>query len=797
MAVRLGRVRRILRTMGSGSFASVAMLALLYVMPTDSHAQQSIDRQFRPNVFQGEFSRFRDESFSTLGVVDVDNDGRLDLVGDQISEFCHPRNGCETVFILIWIRNNGSKLPFGSETDVANNRFMMEVGTDWESIPSIVPAFPIFGNARALGDIDGDGDIDVVFNDYLSGLYLSRNSGGQPLFDFPVQLTTSSPAAYQFVLADLDRDGDLDIVGNSEERPAGLYVQYNLGSATEFGPFSDASSIGDPQPRLDSASYIQFFIDDVDGDGNVDIAVKGRNSPLFVLINNGSSLPFTDTTPVQVVGPDEPGSSFSWVAMLDGDGDNDLDVVAVTDDARFGTGAVIYLENQGPSDYFGGPDSGELIFPSESVHEVRAADLNDDGRDDVVLSLSTTDSSSTLLLLNGGGARPFDGTAVPVLSESGPLAFGSSFGVGDFDGDGDTDIFAARFDEPGLYLNNGFTGASMPVISTSYPARVGESDGSVDITFTLDVPPTRPVRFQFGSTPGTASAGEDYFGVFEVVEFLPGETEKSVRIVLLDDDIPEDPETLKARLAFVQGANLAAQTVNIFIDSDDTQPLELRLGDAFATEADGVLEFPVELSRAVNLPVSVSVATQDRSEAGYATRGEDYYGRSEVITIPAGETRAVFRVSVLSDYVGEDDEKVLVRLYNPRNATIVKTDALGVIKNTIDDLARARFDDGFVEIAEGIGTYEFTVKLDRVPNEPVSIRVATRAIWDITPGADYYGMSTTLTFDGTDEASGSVTILDDSEVESRERFQLRLYNPSAGLRMSDISMQYVVIVDND
>ncbi len=115
-------------------------------------------------------------------------------------------------------------------------------------------------------------------------------------------------------------------------------------------------------------------------------------------------------------------------------------------------------------------------------------------------------------------------------------------------------------------------------------------------------------------------------------------------------------------------------------DDNDVVP-RLTLRNGFASERDGELELTIEMDRAVDVPVSVAAATQDRTGDGFASRGVDHYGRYEVLTIPAGQTRAVFRIQVLPDDVPEGREDVLVRLFNPQNATIATGWALGVIRD--------------------------------------------------------------------------------------------------------------------
>ena len=83
-------------------------------------------------------------------------------------------------------------------------RLGMEVG--WKSPPD--SAFHAF----EFGDIDGDGDLDVVASDYAHGgrvmLYLNE---GDRVADEPAWSVQTSGPAHEAVLGDIDGDGDLDL----------------------------------------------------------------------------------------------------------------------------------------------------------------------------------------------------------------------------------------------------------------------------------------------------------------------------------------------------------------------------------------------------------------------------------------------------------------------------------------------------------------------------------------------------------------------------------------------------------
>jgi len=101
-----------------------------------------------------------------------------------------------------------------------------------------------------------------------------------------------------------------------------------------------------------------------------------------------------------------------------------------------------------------------------------------------------------------------------------------------------------------------------------------------------------------------------------------------------------------------------------------------------------------------------------------------------------------------------------------------------------------------VSIDENAGTANVIVRLTPVSNQSSSVRFATRAV-SATAGADFYGTSTTLEFaPGTATRTVSITVLNDTVVESDEEFQVRLYQPIGDVIIEE-ALATVSIVDDD
>jgi hypothetical protein len=181
--------------------------------------------------------------------------------------------------------------------------------------------------AVALGDLDGDGDLDALTGnccDQANKIWL--NDGGGGFSDSDQSLGGSYTHAV--ALGDLDGDGDLDAFVGDKYQDSKVWL--NDG----FGAFSDSGQ------RLDDYYNYDVALGDVDADGDLDAFVANSHwsggQPNKIWLNNGSGT-FSDSG-------QNLGNQFSYVATLgDVDGDGDLDAFV----ANWGQANKVWL-NQNP-----------------------------------------------------------------------------------------------------------------------------------------------------------------------------------------------------------------------------------------------------------------------------------------------------------------------------------------------------------------------------------------------------------------------------------------------------------------
>ena len=108
-----------------------------------------------------------------------------------------------------------------------------------------------------------------------------------------------------------------------------------------------------------------------------------------------------------------------------------------------------------------------------------------------------------------------------------------------------------------------------------------------------------------------------------------------------------------------------------------------------------------------------------------------------------------------------------------------------------------------VDVAEDAGNAVFTMKLNRISDEDVTVAYRTTTTGTATAGSDYTAVDSTVTFPaGTRTMTVSVPIIDDSTDESSETIVLEIYSSSSNSNFAFVSVGddrtgTVSIIDDD
>ena len=136
------------------------------------------------------------------------------------------------------------------------------------------------------------------------------------------------------------------------------------------------------------------------------------------------------------------------------------------------------------------------------------------------------------------------------------------------------DTSAAVCTKDGRALSNTIsTTVRGPVAVSVADARAEEgTDETIDFAVTLSRAASGTVAVAYATADGTATAGEDYTARKGQLTFDPGETEKTVRVPVLDDVVDEGEETFTLRLLNASGVRIADGVATGTIENSDPLP---------------------------------------------------------------------------------------------------------------------------------------------------------------------------------------------------------------------------------
>jgi hypothetical protein len=317
-----------------------------------------------------------------------------------------------------------------------------------------------------VGDLNGDGKADLVTHlDNYPDIGLEIRMS-QSGGGWAAPISCYPPGAD--VLDDMDGDGKVDIVA-LELNPSYVAILWNDGA----GGFTPAfiQRLQEPAP----SGAISLATGDLDGDGRMDVAVmqpvtgSGAGEAVSVLLNQGGRRFTLVDVPGTIPSPAQFTSPAQTMAIgdFDGDGKGDLVITSGASD----TPGFYLLHGEG-----GGAFSAPVLHPLETAPSaILVGDLDGDARPDLV---TASESAGLSVLLNDGRG----GFASPVAYP----ASGDALALGDLNGDGRPDLVAAGTTMPATVLFNAgggsfVTGGRYSLRATSIALADLNGDGKIDL----------------------------------------------------------------------------------------------------------------------------------------------------------------------------------------------------------------------------------------------------------------------------------------------------------------------------
>ena len=260
----------------------------------------------------------------------------------------------------------------------------------------------------ALADLNADGNVDVVVanhdTDYLTILLGDGTGAFQPAPNSPLTIDVS-PHPHVVRATDLDGDGHLDLVVD-HRNGQGLLLLRGSGDGEFESPGTLIEVGGDP--------YLGLAIGDLNGDGQPDFVTPNPREVGVVLSAGQERLEFSRASPVPAPAP------FA-VELADMNGDALLDLIAASDEA---SNLVQLFWGDGHGNFREAEDSPFRFAAGAKI--ITSGDFNGDGMADAAVASYV--ASDVLLLLGGpaairtallpGGVNPWSLIAVD-LNEDG------------------------------------------------------------------------------------------------------------------------------------------------------------------------------------------------------------------------------------------------------------------------------------------------------------------------------------------------------------------------------------------
>ncbi len=290
-----GDMDLVVGVLGGAFVPSTTAIDNLYLFVSDAGALRLQTRRLITSIDVG--------SSAAPALADIDADGDFDVVIGNRIDAADPTRASLTL-----VRNTGSP---SQPALVVESRDYLDFSGDFLATPT-------------LADVDGDQDLDLFVGGFDGRVHFFRNSGSTATPDFVLATDSfegidvgaeSAPA-----FGDIDGDGDPDLLLGESNGKINFFR--NVGTPTLTQLFLETEDFA----GIDVGQRSRPFLLDYDGDGDLDLLVGSESNGIAFYRNDGTPQvgEFVAADPLPVT-PD-----VGAPAAADMDGDGDLDVIGGT-----------------------------------------------------------------------------------------------------------------------------------------------------------------------------------------------------------------------------------------------------------------------------------------------------------------------------------------------------------------------------------------------------------------------------------------------------------------------------------
>lgn len=356
---------------------------------------------------------------------DLDGDGKFDLIFANGGHHFFPTDPEQQ--IIHFGEGNGTFTPGSSALEGAQLSIVRQV---------------------AVADFDGDGKLDL----YMPSGYgttddqLFIQKGNRKFVNEISRIAGGNRSTVGGVHAgDIDNDGDIDLViadwgsqPNPDPRPgqgpiSAVTVRILENDGT--GRFTQKAVLEAPGAKTSTDIDLQ----DINGDFNLDIVLTARNDQSHIYLNDGTGK-FTNVTKTKAF-PAKQGPFTFNAEMCDFDGDGDLDL-AYDNGAWFvggGKHSMQIMINDGSGKFTDETATRVQGDEKSDDNQVKCVDFDNDGDFDLIVG--ALESASERYFQNIDGKGHFKRLEVGLPKDADPTL---AIDAADFDGDGKVDLLTAQ-----------------------------------------------------------------------------------------------------------------------------------------------------------------------------------------------------------------------------------------------------------------------------------------------------------------------------------------------------------------
>ena len=349
------------------------------------HIQNTNSRGMRTETGLGDFGPRKSITHNITGavIVDLDGDGNVDVLSHSVADNSigwYPNVGDDNAFDERHsIANHGGMTAalFAGDIDGDGDNDILTTDENaivWHENHSALGTFGVQQIVATVGvepgfvelaDLDGDGDLDVIAgSSRIGSLGWYENTDGKGTFgarngiaslDGVIDTMTTS-------FVDLDGDSDLDFLWISTDSESVAWYENEDGNGS-FGTQHEIGSIANDALSVNAA--------DLDGDGDLDLLASSTSQIVWYANIDGHG----DFGTKQTIIHSDPWTEFRAVTSGDVDGDGDLDVISAPQDG------ILWFENENGAGQFG---TKRFIGPHGNLFYLDSADFDNDGDLDIL-----------------------------------------------------------------------------------------------------------------------------------------------------------------------------------------------------------------------------------------------------------------------------------------------------------------------------------------------------------------------------------------------------------------------------